>query len=51
MVLARGVMDTIRILGPNTVSMAIGLFDLLVLDRGEELPASTRWHGAPVTSA
>ncbi len=33
LVLARGVMDAIRILVPNTVSLAIGLLDLLVLDR------------------
>ncbi|MGA9874646.1 MAG: Pls/PosA family non-ribosomal peptide synthetase [Solirubrobacteraceae bacterium] len=33
LVLARGVMDAIRILAPNTISMAIGLLDLLVLDR------------------
>jgi non-ribosomal peptide synthetase-like protein len=32
LVLARGVMDTIRILVPNTISLSIGLFELLVLD-------------------
>ncbi len=32
LVLARAVMDAIRILGPNTLSLSIGLFDLLVLD-------------------
>lgn len=32
LVLARGVMDTIRILVPNTISLSIGLFKLLVLD-------------------
>jgi non-ribosomal peptide synthetase-like protein len=33
LVLARAVMDAIRILGPNTISLSIGLLDLLVLDR------------------
>ncbi|HEV7937268.1 MAG TPA: Pls/PosA family non-ribosomal peptide synthetase [Solirubrobacteraceae bacterium] len=31
-VLARALMDAIRILGPNALSLSIGLFDLLVLD-------------------
>jgi non-ribosomal peptide synthetase-like protein len=32
LVLARAAMDAIRILGPNTLSLSIGLLDLLVLD-------------------
>lgn len=32
LVLGRAAMDAIRILGPNTLSLSIGLFDLLVLD-------------------
>jgi non-ribosomal peptide synthetase-like protein len=32
LVLARALMDAIRILGPNALSLSIGLFDLLVLD-------------------
>jgi non-ribosomal peptide synthetase-like protein len=32
LVLARGAMDGIRILVPNTISLSLGLFDLLVLD-------------------
>jgi non-ribosomal peptide synthetase-like protein len=32
LVLARALMDAIRILGPNTFSLSIGLLDLLVLD-------------------
>ena len=32
LVLARGVMDAIRILLPNTISLFIGLLDLLILD-------------------
>jgi non-ribosomal peptide synthetase-like protein len=32
LVLARGVMDAIRIIVPNTISLSIGLLDLLVLD-------------------
>jgi non-ribosomal peptide synthetase-like protein len=32
LVLARAAMDALRILGPNTLSLSIGLFDLLVLD-------------------
>jgi non-ribosomal peptide synthetase-like protein len=32
LVLARGVMDAIRILVPNTISLSIGLLELLVLD-------------------
>jgi non-ribosomal peptide synthetase-like protein len=38
LVLARGVMDTIRVVVPNTLSLSIGLLDLLVLDLiGEHL--------------
>jgi non-ribosomal peptide synthetase-like protein len=33
LVLARGVMDTIRVLVPNTISLSTGLLELLVLDR------------------
>jgi non-ribosomal peptide synthetase-like protein len=33
LVLARGSMDIIRILAPNTISLSIGLLDLLILDR------------------
>jgi non-ribosomal peptide synthetase-like protein len=33
LVLARGVMDAIRILLPNTISLSIGLLDLMILDR------------------
>jgi non-ribosomal peptide synthetase-like protein len=32
LVLARGIMDAIRIFLPNTISLTIGLFDLLILD-------------------
>ena len=32
LVLARGTMDAIRIFVPNTISLALGLFDLVVLD-------------------
>jgi non-ribosomal peptide synthetase-like protein len=32
LVLARGVMDAVRILVPNTISLSIGLLELLVLD-------------------
>jgi|HubBroStandDraft_6_1064221.scaffolds.fasta_scaffold01083_7 non-ribosomal peptide synthetase-like protein len=32
LVLARGVMDVIRVLVPNTISLSIGLLELLVLD-------------------
>jgi non-ribosomal peptide synthetase-like protein len=32
LILARGVMDAIRIFAPNTISLSIGLLDLLVLD-------------------
>ncbi len=33
LLIARGVMDAIRILGPNTISLSIGLLDLLILDQ------------------
>ncbi len=32
LILARGTMDAIRIFVPNTISLALGLFDLVVLD-------------------
>jgi non-ribosomal peptide synthetase-like protein len=32
LVLARGVMDALRIFGPNTISLFVGLLDLLILD-------------------